>query len=137
MKSILHGFYLVPAALLLAACETTQPGPEQRTYTQVYANTGAVQCEGGGARVPDMAQQMRDEGVAVEMASCGHDGMARTAVCGAPDGSIGVFVIPEADRQRAQELGFESFDRLPDARVHPCEEQLESKVGSPDPAARK
>lgn len=135
MRSVLHSLYLLPAVLLLAACETTKPGPAQFTYTQVYANTGSVQCEGGGARVPDMAQQMRDEGIDVEMASCGHDGLARTAVCGAPDGSIGVFVIPLADAQRASELGFESFDRLPDARVHPCQEQLDSEVGSPDPAA--
>lgn len=136
MKPILQCFCLSSAVLLLAACETTKPGPAQLTYTQVYANTGAVQCEGGGASVPDMAQQMRDEGIAVEMASCGNDGLVRTAVCGAPDGSIGVFVIPQADYQEALQLGYESFERLPDASVHPCKEQLEREVGRPDPAAQ-
>tara|TARA_R110001599_G_scaffold300852_2_gene506218 strand:+ start:1671 stop:2150 length:480 start_codon:yes stop_codon:yes gene_type:complete len=135
MRLILRTIYLLPAVLLLAACETTGTGPSQQTYVQVYAHTGAVQCEGGGASVPDTAQRMRDQGVAVEMASCGHDGLTRTAVCGVPDGSIGVFVIPQADYQKALELGFESFERLPDARVRPCKEQLDNAVGSPDPAA--
>ncbi|MFO7703551.1 MAG: hypothetical protein R6V43_00205 [Halopseudomonas sp.] len=136
MKTKLHALYLMPAALLLGACGTTGTATSEWTYVQVYASTGAVQCEGGGARVADMAQQMRDQGVRVEMASCGHDGMARTAVCGAADGSIGVFVIPKIDYQRALELGFESFERVPDARVQPCPEQIQKKIGSPDPAAR-
>lgn len=134
MKSTRHCFYLVAAALLLMACETTRTGPSQLTYLQVYADTGAVQCADGGASVPDMAQQMRDQGIRVEMASCGHDGLTRTAVCGALEGSIGVFVIPRADYQKALKLGFESFDRLPAARVHPCKEQLANQVGSPVPA---
>lgn len=135
MKSMLHTLYVLPAALLLAACETTSTVPSERTYVQVYANTGAVQCEGGGASVPDMAQQMRDQGINVEMASCGHDGLMRTAVCGAPDGSIGVFVIPQVDNQRALELGYMAFDRVPDAQVQPCPEQLKNEVGDPDPSA--
>lgn len=136
MKTKLHTLLLMPAALLLGACATTGTAPSEWIYVQVYASTGAVQCAGGGARVADMAQQMRDQGIRVEVASCGHDGMARTAVCGAADGSIGVFVIPQTDYQRALELGFEPFERVPDARVQPCPEQIQKKVGSPDPAAR-
>lgn len=138
MKSILHTLYLIPAALLLVACGTTVTGsaPSQWSYVQVYAHTGALQCEAGGALVADMAQRMRDQGLAVEMASCGHDAIARVAVCGSPDGSIGVFVIPQSAYRRALELGFEPFDRLPDARVHPCPEQLQNQVGSPDPSPR-
>lgn len=136
MKPRLRTLGFVPAALLLVACQNTGSSLSPQTYVQVYANTGAVQCAGGGANVVDMAQQMRDQGVRVQMASCGHDGLLRTAVCGAPEGSIGVFVIPQADFHQATQLGFVPFAQLPDARVQPCKEQLENPVGSPDPTAQ-
>lgn len=136
MKPMLRTSCLLLLAGLLAACESAGRGSTATTYTQVYAPTGAAQCEGGGTRVPDMAQQLRDQGVAVEMASCGQDGLVRTAVCGAPDGSIGVFVIPQADGQRALQLGFQPFASIPDAIVGPCREQQDNDVGDPDPGAR-
>lgn len=135
MKVFKQALWLGPALMVLVACETAPRVALEETYDQVYVATGALQCEDNAERVPALAQRLRDEGVRVEMASCGHDGLARVAMCGAPDGSIGVFVVPRSDMPRARELGFEPFAHLPDARVQPCAEQIENELGSPDPAA--
>jgi hypothetical protein len=56
----------------------------------------------------------------VQRQACGDDGRIRPAVCGAPDGRIGIFVIPAAQQAQAARLQFTPLAALPDAREQPC-----------------
>lgn len=108
---------LVPA-LLLAGCGNNSGSDEERV--EVYKATGAVQCEGGGMGLSELAAPLREAGIELMGESCGHDGMMRPAVCGASDGSIGIFLVEAGDQARASDLGFEPLSSLPEATLNDC-----------------
>lgn len=105
---------LVP--FLLAACGGSDAPPT----TEVYAATGALQCTRGGLTLAQQRAQLEGVGVAVVSASCGLDGAARVAVCGASDGSIGVFTIASAQTGVALNNGFQLFASLPNGTKTAC-----------------
>lgn len=86
----------------------------------VYRYFGSVQCTGGGTSLSALERQLVDAGVRVAAASCGVDGRAYIALCGAPDGRIGVFEVGSQHAALAQALGFSLLSSLPDAVRVPC-----------------
>ncbi len=103
-------------ALGLAACG---PGDEP-PGTSVYKPFGSQQCGGGGLSRDALAQQLLSAGVAVLSARCGSDGLARAAVCGAPDGRIAIFRVPDTQVALARGAGFGLLSELPQASDGPC-----------------
>lgn len=94
------------AALLLAACAHTGTTPAGRI--QVYKSDGARQCEGGGISPETMRQELR--GIRVYAAAKQHlQGMMFPAVCGGATGSINVYTIDAANREKAHERGFQAL----------------------------
>lgn len=108
-------------AVSLTACGQSDP-EEIAEGGWVYRDSGAIQCESEGLSLTEMRQQLDNAGIEVRDASCGSDGIMRTAVCGAPAGRIGLFEIALADMNAAAELGFEPLDALPEATPTPCPE---------------
>lgn len=103
-------------AALLAACTSTPSAAALR----VVRATGGHQCEGGGLTVDAMRRQLEDAGVRVRSAQCATDGRMRPAMCGAPDGRLGVFEIDAASQAAAAALGFQPLAEGSDVRVVPC-----------------
>lgn len=87
----------------------------------IYKYTGSVQCEGGGLSIPEMQQQLTDVGIQVLSAACGADGNTYISKCGANDGSIGMFEVPESQAQDASALGFNPLSKLPGAMKVDCQ----------------
>lgn len=112
---------LLIAPVLLAAC-AVRPGnaPASEATTRVYKSAGSRQCEPGGLTPAQMRAQLEAAGIRVLSAACGGDGRARIAMCGAPDGRLGILEIPASQVQAAAALGFAPLDRLPQASVVPC-----------------
>lgn len=117
MVSLVRALTLLVPALLLAACGDRAT---QEDSVEVYMATGAVQCEGGGKSLEEMARGLRESGIEPLGQSCGHDGMMRPAVCGAADGSIGIFIVSTSDQNASGELGFEPLASLPEATLNDC-----------------
>jgi hypothetical protein len=69
--------------------------------------------------LPAVQSLLQSAGVEVISASCGVDGLARPALCGAPDGRIAIFEISPAQSQLASSAGFSSLAGLPFVRT-PC-----------------
>lgn len=88
--------------------------------TSVYRYMGSVQCSGGGISLATMQQQLLEGGVTVLASACGTDGKAYVAMCGAPDGAIGIFDIPVGQTDRALSLSFARLSELPAAIRVPC-----------------
>ncbi len=103
--------------LLLAACGA---GQHEARVVSVYKYLGSVQCWGGGATVPALQSALVNSGVRVLSASCGVDGLAHPAVCGAPDGAIGIFDVPGSQEAAAEALGFVTLSALPSAVRTSC-----------------
>lgn len=82
---------------------------------EVYKSAGGRQCEAeSGVSIETMRAALDARRIAVASAACGvMAGVQFIAACGADDGSVNVFVIGEADLERARELGFERTDSLP------------------------
>lgn len=106
------------AALATTACGGGNGNPNSGIRTYKYA--GSLQCSGGGLSLAEMQRQLSDAGISVLDASCGVDGNMYTAVCGAPDGRIGIFEIPSEQVQAASALGFAPLTTLPAAAQVPC-----------------
>jgi hypothetical protein len=100
----------------LAACG----GGSEPTVTAVYKYMGSVQCSGGGISLATMQQQLASGGVTVLASSCGTDGKAYVAMCGAPDGAIGIFDVPAEQADRALSLSFARLSDLPNAARVAC-----------------
>ncbi len=79
----------------------------------VVKSTGSVQCTGGGRTLAALQAELTGAGVSVSGASCGHDGMIRPAVCGATDGTVGIFEVPAAQRAQAEALNFTLLSAAP------------------------
>ena len=103
-------------SLLIAGCG----GGGSALTVQVFRPRGSLQCVGGGSSIDGMRRQLVDAGIEVSAATCGTDGRVYPAVCGAPDGAIGVFEIPLAQLEAAAALLFAPLSTLDTARAMPC-----------------
>lgn len=86
----------------------------------VYKYVGSKQCNGGGTPLATMMRQLSDAGVPVMNVSCGTDGRIYPAMCGAPDGRIGILEVPEAKVSAVGALGFALLSSLPEASKTVC-----------------
>lgn len=105
---------LALAGLVMAGC-----GGGDEHFVLVYTALGSVQCEGGGQSLPVIQSVLQGAGVEVISASCGLDGLARPALCGAPDGRIAIFEILQSQSQLASSAGFGHLAGMPFVRT-PC-----------------
>lgn len=117
MKTLLERLLALVVISGLAGCdrETIESGT-----VKVFRYDGSVECEQPGITLDEMMQELTDAGIEVICAQKSHDGLARTAVCGAGTGNINVYVIPVAARQTALDIGFRSVSVLGDYTDEPC-----------------
>lgn len=111
---------VVLASALLVACGAPAARQEAAASVQVVKSLGGRQCEPGGMTLDALAAQLAGAGVMVQRRACGSDGRMRPAVCGAPDGRIGLFTIPAAQQAQAASLQFAPRATLPDAQEAAC-----------------
>lgn len=115
----MHMRMMIAGSLLsLAACGETNSTLD-RTI-EVYKDAGSTQCEDDGQSLEAMQKELIDAQIPVAEAACGTDGKMYTAMCGAPDGKIGIFTIDPSDLPPARALGFEALANVPDASRVPC-----------------
>jgi hypothetical protein len=86
----------------------------------VFKSRGSVQCTGGGTPPAAMSLELTNAGIVVLSSACGIDGLAHVAVCGASDGAINIFEIPEGQTSNALSLSFSLLSSLPTASEVPC-----------------
>lgn len=86
----------------------------------VYKYVGSKQCSGGGTPVEKMMRQLSEAGIPVINVNCGTDGRMYPAMCGAPDGRIGILEVLEAKVSATGALGFAPLSNLPEARKTVC-----------------
>lgn len=90
---------------------------------KVYKSRGGLQCaEFKGTPPQDMRAELEKAGIKVKSVACGEDGLMRPAVCGAGDGAINIFEIPQAKAAQAASRGFLPLSGLPEAGEVPCPE---------------
>lgn len=118
---------LATFSLLLAACGAESQHPEEKvliekqgTQAKVFKHDKSIQCESDGIPVDDMRLELAKAGVDVICAQKEHDGMNRTAVCGAATGNINVFYIHNNNIPDAEKLGFKSVTELPEYQDRTC-----------------
>lgn len=104
---------------LLCACGGEAGNADTETAS-VYASLDSTQCGAVGIPLSSLSSRLTAGGVTVVSASCGSDGVARGAVCGEPDGRIGIFSVPASQQASAVALGFASLGGLPAASVAAC-----------------
>lgn len=110
---------LIAAPLILSACVNMgQVAPVQGI--PVYKYMGSKQCGGGGVPLAAMMRQLSDGGIPAMNVNCGTDGRMYAAMCGAPDGRIGIMEVPEAKVAAATALGFAPLSNLPEASKTVC-----------------
>ncbi|HBI69787.1 MAG TPA: hypothetical protein DDZ22_12470 [Massilia sp.] len=114
----------VLAVASLAACGGGDSGgPDIETRAagiKVFKATGSLQCSGGGLSLSALQAQLTAAKVQVRSAECGTDGQPVPAVCGVPDGKIGIFELPIAEEAAAAAAGFKPLSTLPGAKTAPC-----------------
>lgn len=112
---------MVLAGSLLALTGCTEAGPTTLDGTVgIYQDAGSTQCQDDGLSLDQMKQQLEDAGIPFTNAACGTDGRMYSAMCGSPDGKIGLFEIAPEHLQQARALGFEARAKVPDATRVPC-----------------
>ena len=119
---------LAAVAPLLACAAGDGKAPAAIT---VYRHVGSLQCTGGGTPVPALERQLIDAGIRVLSASCGSDGRMHAAMCGLPDGAIGIFEIPASQKEAAAALKFTPLSLLPDANRFACAAPAPSRDATP------
>ena len=112
-------FVFLAAFATLAACVGAGSVMPQ-AIVSLYRYAGSVQCTGGGLSLPAMERQLTDAGIQVLSSACGNDGIY-AAVCGAPDGRIGIFEVSAADSQASSVLGFLPLSNLSAATRAACQ----------------
>lgn len=110
---------IVGTIMLLNGCATV-PAPSPESRVSVYKTFGSVQCQDGGASLSALQRQLEAADIKVFSSACGNDGKIYPAVCGAPDGRIGIFEIPQERLNAASAQGFASLRNLPDASKTAC-----------------
>ena len=110
---------VIGTALTLSACAdlgrvAARPG------VSVYKYVGSRQCEDGGTPVEKMMRQLSEAGIPVINVHCGTDGRMYPAMCGAPDGRIGILEVPESKVSAAAALGYAPLVNLPEANRTVC-----------------
>lgn len=113
------------AIATLASCgggndSATQDKSAPTLTVGVFKSSGSIQCTGGGVSLAAMEGQLNAAGITVSAKSCGNDGQVYAAVCGAPDGRIGIFDIPQAKLQAAAAAGFAPLSSIPGAARTGC-----------------
>jgi len=110
------------AVLVLAAAGSACGGGDSAAETTiaVYKQLGSLQCTGGGASLASLERQLAEAGIRVAAATCGLDGNAYAAVCGGPDGRIGIFDVEAQQAPLASPLGFAPLSGLPAAVRGAC-----------------
>lgn len=97
MKSVLS------AALIFGLVACASGGQK----VEVYHSLQGKQCQQGGLSLADLRQSLAAAGVrTADAGKATDDGRARVAMCGAPDGKVGVFRIDQRDLKYAREAGF-------------------------------
>ena len=114
----MHGPRTWLLLLCLAGCGGG--GGEATPAVSVYRSVGSLQCSGGGTPVAAMQNQLISAGVQVLASSCGLDGNSYPAVCGQPDGQIGIFDVPVVQQALAEALGFALLSSLPQPVRRAC-----------------
>ena len=109
------------ACTLLAGCTCRLKDPPS-TGIKYYKSLGSVQCSGGKS-IGELEQDLLTAGITITETTCGVDGNMHAAVCGAPDGRIGIFEIEPDQANTAKILGFAPLSSLPAAAEVPCKEQ--------------
>ena len=110
---------MIAFSLVAASPSVTATG---EPAIKVYKSRGSVQCEPASGRPPEVMRKELDQaGIVVDSAACGIDGKMYQSLCGSPDGSINIFVIPLRKAAQAERLGFAGLDGLPDARQVECQ----------------
>lgn len=106
MKKVL---LVLSYAVVLSACtKTVLP-----FSTQVYINSGAIQCESEGQTGAETARLLTLQNIAVSRTQCGHlSNVAIMAMCGSLTSNINVHTISAADLEKALWLGFENVNTL-------------------------
>ncbi|MBL4834415.1 MAG: hypothetical protein JKY26_10650 [Pseudomonas sp.] len=107
------------ALLVLTGCTEADP----RTLdgqVGIYQDAGSTQCQEDGLSLEQMQQQLREADIPFADAACGTDGKMYTAMCGSPDGKIGMFQIAPEHLQQARALGFEALANVPEATEQDC-----------------
>jgi len=118
----MRGFLMAVCLLGFAACNDESaelPIPSEPSVS-VAKHRGTIQCYPGGSSLQELQLQLVAAGIRVLSSSCGGDGRAYPAMCGAPTGEIGVFGVPESQVLSALDLGFVLLSSLPDASSFPC-----------------
>jgi len=64
--------------------------------------------------------QLTAANVEVRSAACGTDGFLYPAICGVPDGRIGIFEISPAQAEAAAAAGFKPLSTAPQAQIISC-----------------
>ena len=106
------------AALAVAGAGVAQGAPAP---VAVYMSLGTRQCESSGGRsVAEVRKTLADAGIRVLAATCGTDGFAYPAVCGAPDGRIAILDVPAEQAGAAVKLGFRLLSDRPGATRSGC-----------------
>lgn len=99
----------------LSACQSSAPSVD--LYNQSSSENQAVwiskdlglrQCEqASGQDALDRTQQtLNQSNLSVLTAHCADDDIMRVQVCGAPQGTLGIYKIKQAHLAKAQSLGF-------------------------------
>lgn len=103
-----------------APAQVAESAPAPAAMLEVYRNTGARQCEGGGRTLAELQGELESAGIKVLEAACGSDGRMYASVCGGADGAIGIFRIKAEQTEAAAKAGFAALATLPDAQRVPC-----------------
>lgn len=111
---------LVLILAVLAFLTACGGGEDEESSTKVFKAMGSLQCSGGGVSLAALQAQLTAAKVQVGAAACGTDGSVSAAVCGSPDGRIGIFEISPAQAGAAAAAGFAPLSTLPAARTIPC-----------------
>lgn len=107
-------------AVVMASLSACGGGSDNEDSVSVFKSNGAVQCTGGGVTLATLEGQLTAGKVQVRASACGNDGLVYAAVCGAPDGRIGIFQIPSDQVAAAAAVGFAPLSTAPGAKVVPC-----------------
>ena len=105
---------------VLASLTACGGGEDEESSSKVFKSMGSLQCSGGGLSLAALQAQLTAASVQVSAAACGTNGLASAAVCGSPDGRIGIFEISPAQAGAAAAAGFAPLSTLPAAKAIPC-----------------